>query len=292
MNYDHSPEIHCCLPCYNNSSSNKQAIEIIDYLKGDEITRKPPRITFVFVIRGEFEFSLDRRITLLAGENDFFIVPGQADYTMLGISNGRLLLYCVHSNMKFFRKIRENVFRRGLPDNNTENTILQMDMFIRKNIDMCIDMIERRLTCNICLKFTMEILFTFIISMYPAEKLTGFFAPAFGINKRKNIHIDSQFRNIILENGNKVFSVDLMAKLTNKTVPTFRNHFHRIFGIAPKVWIERERKKFVYSELTASNKPLKEVALSAGLGSETRLYNYCSKTFGKTAKSIRKSNIS
>ncbi|MDR1563090.1 MAG: helix-turn-helix domain-containing protein [Dysgonamonadaceae bacterium] len=279
------------LPVVGKELRGETLVEVIDYGKGEEVTRHIRGISLVFVLRGGISYTTGGgNGATYAGKDEMFIVSDRARFTFVALRAGRLLLYLVPDQQSFVYRVQYYLSPEKKIGSHDIGKTLRMRKLFRKTLDCFVDAIENGFICPAYLSAKMEIILIYITIAYPEEVLAGFFASAVPEGDRYSFDNDNSFMEKVIACTNKVFTVNEMANATNQNRQTFRDNFKRIFGMTPKRWIHEERKKVIISELTVGNRSLQEIADITGFSSERDFYTYCRKEFGRTAISIRSGN--
>jgi AraC-like DNA-binding protein len=83
------------------------------------------------------------------------------------------------------------------------------------------------------------------------------------------------------------YTVADLAASMNMSTKHFSRMFMRFFGQKPSIWMANNRARLVFDELTASNKPLKQIADDNGFSSPSRFSTFTKRMLGKNATEIR-----
>jgi AraC-like DNA-binding protein len=267
---------HLTCPCYENKE--KPLIEILDCRSDSFLTRNQETDILVAIWEGSLELTTGFNHALTINQGNLFLIPKGTKFTLHFFEETRLIFFkitkevdfclLVHKSASFFEELRA-----------TEMITLQINTSIRALLKQFIIAYEQGLRCGHYLVAKMTELIVIISAYYPLDMVTQFFLPI--------LSPDALFKMTVMANKNKIFNVTQYAELTHLTIDTFRTRFKLTFHKTPKEWIEEERKKLIFSELTERNKSLKEIAYFSGFNSEAELIKFCHKKFNKTPLSIR-----
>jgi AraC-like DNA-binding protein len=117
-----------------------------------------------------------------------------------------------------------------------------------------------------------------IHAYYPYEECIKFFSPV--------ATQDVGFSEFVRLNHTKYRTVGEMAAAYNMSVQQFANHFRKVFGEAPREWLQREKAHTIYRDICRSDKSLKEIALEYDF-LQSNFIRYCRTKFGASPGSIR-----
>jgi AraC-like DNA-binding protein len=281
-------ECHLICPCYRKKSDS--IFEIFDFAENEVVSINSRLVAFTFVIEGEILFKFNKKTTHKAAEGEFFIIPSYGIFSLQAVKPGKILCIYMRKEIDLCRRIREEILDKKQPKTKYGITTLPMNKFIRRAIDNFIDSVGEKLLCRNFLNSIVEEIITYICVFYPIDALKKLLAPILDKGSTYRMSRDLCFRQKIIQNSNRAFTAKELAKLVNMSERSFSYHFKHIFDMPPKEWIQQERKKIIYSELTTGNKPIKIIASETGFQYEQEFYKYCQKMFGMTASKLRENN--
>jgi AraC-like DNA-binding protein len=85
-------------------------------------------------------------------------------------------------------------------------------------------------------------------------------------------------------------SLEELAKLSNRSLASFKRDFQQLFGSAPKKWINDQRLEHARSILQHSNKQVSEIALECGFENTPHFIRIFKQKFGVTPNAARAKN--
>jgi len=118
-----------------------------------------------------------------------------------------------------------------------------------------------------------------ISAYYCDEELARLFHPVF--------KGDIIFKSIVLQNKNKLFTVEEFANAVHLNRNSFRNRFSEIFGINPSEWIISNRAEQVLNELK-KDKSIMNIVHDCGFSSYPNFVRFCRNFLHNTPASLRK----
>jgi AraC-like DNA-binding protein len=263
-------------------SKNEPVFEVITHRKDVEFIQTTDTVVLVYVIDGEINFSFDGKDNRTAGKSDIFMLPAGSEVSITFNKLSSLLYLYVSIEIDFCRRIQQKFAENPQPTSE-QSVVLAASSVIQIHLNAFIIMTERGVSCLKYLNLQIKALFELICMEYPPESLIVFFAPLHTNTVRQN----ADFRNLVLQNRNKIFKVSDFVAAADMSRTTFRRYFERIFGMNPQDWITQERVTMIEEELTHGEMPLRHIATQAGFNSVREFYSYCRKKFGRTATCIR-----
>jgi len=272
---------HLDCPYYQRKDS--PVFEIISHRKGVEISHKMEKVALVFVTEGEIEFSFDSNKNRIARSGEFFMLPVNTDLTVVFQETGSLIYFYISADTDICWRVKQSLSGYALRTSG-QCLVFQTNSIIQNHITSFTTITEQGVLCLKYLNVQIFSLLELICMFYPLESLAEFFEPLRSYTFRHGIN----FKDVVLQNRNKLFKVSDFAAATYMSRATFRRYFERIFEMNPQDWITQERKKLIEHELKYGVLPLRQIAMKAGFISVREFYGYCQKRFGKTATEIRK----
>jgi AraC-like DNA-binding protein len=278
MTFEHIQEKEQHLICSFYEKKENPLIEVSDCQKDSLFTRNSETVILAALLEGSIEFATGFDNTMRINKGRLFLVGKGTKFTIRFLEESCLIFFKITKEVDFCMRVQKSTaFLEELKD--SEMITLEINSLIHSLLKQFIIAYKQGLRCEHYLSAKLTELIVLINAFYPLDMVTQFFLPLFSQ--------DVLFKTTILTNKNKIFNVAQYAKLTYHTVETFRNHFKLIFHKTPKQWIEEEREKLIFYELTKGNKSLKEIADLSGFNSETEFLRFCKKRFDKTAMFIR-----
>jgi len=86
----------------------------------------------------------------------------------------------------------------------------------------------------------------------------------------------------------KCRTVNELAVALELSPKQLNSRFSRIFGQAPSEWMQQEKARLIFLEISRSNKPFKEIAQSYGFSAQANFSRFCHTVFAMNPKDIRK----
>jgi AraC-like DNA-binding protein len=253
--------------------------ELVSNCKGTVVCRKVIKASIIFVTKGKISFS-----GTTVGEDEFFMLPAYSNCTVEFLESGTMLYFYIPEDMHICWQVKQSLYK-NFPRSAKENLVLTANDIIKHHINLLSSMADKGFLCTKYMHTQLIALLDLICITYDADALAGFFSPLRSYSARHGI----DFKDVVLQNKNKIFKVSEFAAAAYMSKVTFRRRFEQVFGMTPQEWITQERKKLIEDELKYGVKPLSKIATKAGFPLIREFYGFCKKSFGKTAKEIRNS---
>ena len=264
--------------------SENPAIEIIDYTVGMTINRTAKNTILFFVLKGAINANCGFAENRFIEAGSFFLIPPSAPYSFSFPQETKL--YCCHLTEEILlcRKgkpelLSEMCDKLKLIDQDTDLFTIQVNPYIAKVLDNSTENINLGLRWLDYQKTIIQELQILISAYYCDEELARLFHPIF--------KGDIIFKSIVLQNKNKLFTVEEFANAVHLNRNSFRNRFSEIFGINPSEWIINNRSEQVINELK-KNKSIMNIVHDCGFSSYPNFVRFCRNFLHNTPAELRR----
>lgn len=103
-------------------------------------------------------------------------------------------------------------------------------------------------------------------------------------------HPEDDIAGIMEAHFREPFSLAEFAKLSNRSLSTFRRDFKRNFQTTPAKWLKRRRLDFAFLQLQTTHHPVGEVFLESGFTNRSHFMRSFREAFGKPPGAFRKAD--
>jgi len=125
-----------------------------------------------------------------------------------------------------------------------------------------------------------NILLTMLHTCYTPHQLCRFFYPV--------LDSDTLFLEQIRIHHLKCRSANDLAAALQMSPQRFTRRFNSVFGTSPSAWMQQEKARLIYTEISRSAKPIKEIAKSYGFTLQANFNRFCHTAFAMNPRDIRK----
>jgi len=268
----------------NNEISENPAIEILDYTEGATINRTAKDTMLFFVLEGAISATCGFAEKRLIEAGYFFLIPPLAPYSFHFPQGTKL--YCCHLTEEILlcRKgkpelLSEVCDKLKLIDQDSDLFTIKANSYITKVLNYSRENINLGLRWLNYQKTIIQELQILISAYYCDEELARLFHPVF--------KGDIIFKSIVLQNKNKLFTVEEFANAVHLNRNSFRNRFSEIFGINPSEWIIGNRAAQVINELK-KDKSIMNIVHDCGFSSYPNFVRFCRNFLHNTPAELRK----
>jgi AraC-like DNA-binding protein/mannose-6-phosphate isomerase-like protein (cupin superfamily) len=282
--YNELPNGNFCLFRGNSEKSKSPAIEIIDYEEGVSANLTTENTMLFFVMEGAISATYGFAENRLIEANHFFLIPPLASYNFSFTKNTKL--YCCHLTEEIYlcRKDKSELLsevceRMKLVAQDSDLFVVEANRNIINVLNSSSANIRLGLEWPDYRKAIIRELQILISAYYSDEDLARLFHPVF---KKHTV-----FKSIVLQNRNKLSTVEEFAAAVHLNRNSFRNRFTEIFGINPSDWIINNRAEQVINELKKDT-PIVNIVHSCGFSSYPNFVRFCKNFLQNTPAALRK----
>ena len=267
-----------------NEISESPAIEILDCIKGTTINRIAKNTVLCFVLEGGVNANCGFAEKRYIEAGYFFLIPPAAPYSFYFSQETKL--YCCHLTEEILlcRKGKPELLsdvceKLKLSDQDSDLFAVKTNSYIVKVLNNSTENINLGLRWLNYQRTIVQELQILISAYYCDEELARLFNPVF--------KGDIIFKSIILQNKNKLFTVEEFAAAVHLNRNSFRNRFSEIFGVNPSEWIINNRAEQVIDELK-KDKPIMNIVHDCGFSSYPNFVRFCRNFLHNTPAELRK----
>jgi AraC-like DNA-binding protein len=168
---------------------------------------------------------------------------------------------------------------RELDTTGIGHTHLECNKMIRTHLELLAENIEKGLLCVRFMAAKVHELLFYLRVYHSDEELAAFNLPL--------LSPDARFMEFIWSNYREAPSVKQFAQMSNMSLAAFKNKFKTITGVPPSQWLEKQRVRNVYHEISCGEKTLKEISHEFHFSSVSHLGVFCHKYFDKTPGELK-----
>ena len=275
------------LNCFNYDNSKKPRIEVINYNKGVKVEVIIDTNEIVFLLKGKIKYTFhpDIEYCLNKGKMLFLTI----EYRSLIVSaecDTSIVVLRLYNPIK----LCESYFVERLFDPNENNMdeiyqiqdepkTLPINTRMRYFINGIIDCVEDGIKCKHFFDMKIREFFMLLRAYYIKSEIRKFLSPI--------LSSDTAFSEYVKNNRNKFPTVIALAKSMHLTQRQFALRFKKVFGCAPYGWMKEGRTLSIHYEITATRKPIKQIAYENGFGSIAQFTRFCKKELGLPPVELR-----
>ena len=275
-------ETHKNCYCYENEKNS--LIKIMMFDRGEVYRISLSTNEIVFILEGKIYFSgdssdgaFDKGHLVFLPAGDHFCYKADASSTVLIIRLLDIMSFCPNFSIK-------QLFHRMKEEEKPEFfSPLEINDRLWHFAHGLVDSWQDGLKCKHYLRSEITKLLTMLPFYYSKEDLSRFFYPI--------LSPDTTFSEFVRMNHLKYRTVNEFASAMKMTVQQFARRFHSIYRQAPYEWMQQQKARMIYSEISQGNKPLKEVAADFGFTDQSNFNRFCKTYYETTPGKIRKKKL-
>lgn len=235
----------------------------------------------VFLLKGRVFYSYNYQTDTLFEPGTFLVfsrkskcrITVEEDCAVVVVSQCHSISFCSHFSLEMLSAEQK---KQG---EDAPLYPLKANKRILDYLDNFVATLSDGLKCILFLDLKQRELFYYLQAYYPKKDLAKFFAPI--------LSRDIQFSEIIFQNYAGVKTVEELAKSVNYSVSGFKQRFLKTFGISPSQWLNKEKAKKLYYEISCTKRTFSEIAVEYDFSSTAHFSAFCKKMYGMTPKILR-----
>lgn len=246
----------------------------------DSLTRNVTHLMVVYVLRGSTDAAFETETRYPLAEGDLMLFPpgtrialtsAAADTSLVLMKVVNRVVLC---DKYVFGRIWENIDTDGL-----RHRHLAANRTVRAYMELLAETVGGPLRCYRFMEIKILELFHYLRAYYRPDELAAFTQPLMSPNAR--------FMYFIWNNYRAVRSVEQFAGLANCSMSAFQVRFRHVTGMSPSQWLNEQKARNVFHELSAGEKSLKEISDEYHFASVSHLGTFCRRYFGQTPGELR-----
>ena len=273
------------LKCFNYDHSRRPQIEVINYAKDAEAELPIETNEVIFLLEGSIKYTFHHypEYELKTGEILFLPMGYRCSY--FAESDSRAVIFRLYSPVK----LCESYFIERLYDPKEscdtgygqigKLRVLTINPRIQSFLDGLTDCISDGIKCKHYFDLKTKEFFLLLRAYYPKSDLREFLSLI--------LSRDTAFSEYVRNNRNNFPTVIALAKSMHLTQRQFAFRFKEVFGRTPYGWIKEGKTLTIHHQITATRKPIKQVAMESGFASLAQFTRFCKKELGKTPAELR-----
>lgn len=248
-------------------------------LKGQHIPKDRCAQNFMlFMIKGELLFNSTEYPGVTLCEEQFILQAVGSKVELLALTDVDYVVFGFNETPLICEeRYREIIEQATAP---VTYSPLIMKRHIYNLIADVIDYLEEPMFCSKYIDMKSHELIYLITHYYPLPQLSAFFYPI-------SMYTDS-FHYFVMQNYNKVKSVEEFAHLGGYNTATFRRLFKNMYGMPVYEWILEKKREGILDDLQHTKQRIAVISNRYGFDSQSHFAHFCKKSFGDTPRALRK----
>ena len=279
-----NPEEH--LVCSQHSNLKDQKIEVIEVAKGDSFHFFSEMSQIVIIYKGSLNIFCSKMHNKKIKEGEMFLISLHRPGVITALEKLTLLVLKLNLGINFCDRMPLD-FLLETTDENEESDGIGFLKANKKIMDFVTTVQEQTIDDQINCGYYYDLKireFLFLLRAYFDKKqIVGFFKSVYSG--------DFVFQSNIYKYLENAKTVKELAPLLNYSLSGFEKKFKRVFDVSPYQWMQEQKAKKIYHEITCSKKTFTEMSFEYGFSSPAHFNDFCRTHFNNTPGGIRKSNV-
>ena len=270
------------LNCYCYDKREKPAVEVLKFTSGEtsEVTLFVNEI--IFIIEGRVEFVLRDNPGGELHEGQIVFLPAKDYLKLKAVTDSTIIVFRLNDITHVCRTFNMERLCNDIDMVKKPESIfaLETNESLQHFAEGLLNNYNTGLKCRIYLQAEISRLLIMISAYYPEEDLLRLFYSI--------LNPDMVFSEYVRMNWLKHKSVNKLAAGFNLSTQLFTKRFQKVFGMTPHKWMQQEKARLIYMDISMSDKMFKEIAYEYGFNVPAHFCRFCKMVFGLTPGEIRK----
>ena len=266
------------------NGKEKSIIELVKFPKEKTIDFFPEVNQIIFVSSGILTIShkeiVDRQIT----EGESVLISMKNPYVIKAQKNAKVFFMRLDEDVNFHNYLPTDL----MPGVKKKKRVRKGDVtgFLKPHLSLTefFNMLENYVSSGIknarFFELKIQEFFLLIQEYYDQQQIINFFTTIYTS--------DFIFSNNVFRTFDKAKTSGELAVMLGYSLSGFEKKFKRIFGISPYQWMQEQRAKKIYQEISFSSKTFTQIAKEYGFSSPAHLNDFCKLFLGYTPGKLRK----
>jgi len=270
--------------CTQYSSTKDRKIEIIELVKGKPFHVFSEQNQMIFVIDGLLNLLSKKIYNKNIKDGEIILIPIHRTCVMTPLTDVRMMVMKMDFNITFCERLPLDLLLEKQTKSRDDSGIglLKSNQRVSSFVNVMSNYITDELNCPYYYDLKIRE-FLFLLRAYHDKKqIFNFFKPIY--------NGDFAFSSSIYKHLNEVKTAKELAAKLNYSLSGFEKKFKRVFDISPYQWMQEQRARKIYKEVTCTKKTFTEIALDYDFSSPAHFNDFCRQYFQHTPGGLRKEN--
>jgi AraC-like DNA-binding protein len=263
--------------CVHYGSDETPIVEI--FPSTNHFERNVNHTFILYVLQGSLKFSYGLIRDYVLNEGNLMIFPPGDKISGRTSEQAKIMALRIRDDISLCDKYRVENLYRGRDTTELRHTHLKGNEMVRAHMEQLTRNIENGLLCVRFMAMKVQELFFYLRTYYTDDDLARFNLPL--------LSSDARFMDFVWQKYREAHSVKQFARMANSSESAFKIKFKRITGKSPSQWLEEQKIRNVYHEISCGQKTLKEIGREYHFSSVSHLGTFCQKHFGKSPGQLK-----
>jgi len=282
MKLCHSEEHSYC----SQYNKKERKIEIVEIAKGDAHQVFSEQNQMVFIIQGSLNLHSKRIYDKNIKAGELILIPLHRTCVMTALKDTSVMIMKLDFNIAFCEHLPlDLVLEKYIKDDDDDAAVgfLKPNQRIADYISTIISYVaDDNLICSYYHDLKVREVLFLVRAYHDKKQLVNFFKPIY--------NADSSFLSDIYKQLETARTVKQLANGLNYSLSGFEKKFKRVFDTSPYQWMQEQRARKIYKEVTCTKKTFTEIAFEYDFSSPAHFNDFCKQYFQYTPGGLRKEN--
>jgi len=272
------------ISCSQHSYSQERKIEIIEVRKGSIYQVFSEKNQLIFIVKGSLNLLSKKIHNRNIKECELILVPIHRTCIMTALKDVSMVVIKLDFNIAFCEYLPLDLLLEKHVKSKEDAGIglLKPHQKIIDYVNTIGDYIADELDCPYYYDLKIRELLFYIRTYHDKKQVLNFF---------KSIYSgDYAFSSTIYRHLDEVRTVKELADRLNYSLSGFEKKFKRVFDISPYRWMQEQRAKKIFKEITCTKKSFTELAFEFDFSSPAHFNDFCKQFFQNTPGGLRREN--
>lgn len=232
----------------------------------------------LFLLKGELLINSEEYAGTSLKEKQFILQAIGSKIEILAMTDVEYIIY--KFNEPYL--VCENRYKKAIE--NTEAPLIYQPLNIIPQLDNYLEgmsrFIQDKLVCKDFIELKQKEL-NFILNCY--YSLRDLYTLYYPISSYTN-----GFHYFVMQNYNKVKTVEELAHIGGYSITTFRRMFRNLFNEPAYEWMLKQKRSGILEDLQQSNLSISDICNKYGFDTLSHFSNFCKTCFGNSPRALRK----
>jgi AraC-like DNA-binding protein len=263
--------------CVHYGADENPIVEI--FSSAERFERDVRYMFIVYVLQGNLQLSYGLIENYPLGEGDLMLFPPGDRIVGSTSEKAKVIVFRIKHHVSLCDEALLETLYRSQDTARLRHTHLAANAMIRAHMGLLAENIENGLLCVRFMTMKAQELLLYLRAYYTDEELARFNMPL--------LSPDAQFMNFVWQKHREAHNVKQFARMANSSESAFKVKFKKVTGKSPSQWLEEQKIRDVYHEISCGQKTLKEIGREYHFASPSHLGTFCLKHFGKSPGQLR-----
>lgn len=274
------------MKCFHFDTAEKPAIELVKIAKGTGANIKLHANEIVFFLEGRLRFTFKDFPDYEGMKGQIVFLPAEGEeYSYRAVTPTVVMVFRIYDPIRLCDNFSIEKLYGSKPQGDTHKprtrhySVLEINARVWYLLDGVNDLLADGIRCRNYFDLKIREFFQILRFYYSKEDIYDFFYLI--------LSGDTAFSEYVRQKWHRYNNIAGLAESMHLTPRQFTVKFKEVFGQTPGRWMLDGKAKLIRQQLTATQKPIKQIAYEHGFAAIPQLTKFCKKELGGTPTEIR-----